>query len=69
MNTLHLQDIVKGKYGRKIAYTDVETITQDNVVKVVGNCIGVFNWNKHIIKYLGLLQRRSADTLSCEKSS
>ena len=32
MNTLHLQDIVKGKYGRKIAYTDVETITQDNVV-------------------------------------
>lgn len=52
MNTLHLQDIVKGKYGRKIAYTDVETITQDNVVKVVGNCIGVFNWNKHIIKYL-----------------
>lgn len=52
MNTLHLQDIVKGKYGRKIAYTDVETITQDNVVKVVGNCIGTFNWNKHIIKYL-----------------
>lgn len=52
MNTLHLQDIVKGKYGRKIAYTDVETIAQDNVVKVVGNCIGVFNWNKHIIKYL-----------------
>ena len=52
MNTLHLQDIVKGKYGRKIAYTDVEAITQDNVVKVVGNCIGTFNWNKHIIKYL-----------------
>lgn len=52
MNTLHLQDIVKGKYGRKIAYTDVETIAQDNVVKVVGNCIGTFNWNKHIIKYL-----------------
>lgn len=52
MNIQHLQDIVKGKYGRKIAYTDVETITQDNVVKVVGNCIGTFNWNKHIIKYL-----------------
>lgn len=46
MNTLHLQDIVKGKYGRKIAYTDVETITQDNVVKVVGNCIGTFNWKQ-----------------------
>lgn len=52
MNTQHLQDIVKGKYGRKIAYTDVETITQDNVVKVVGNCISAFYWNKHIIKYL-----------------
>lgn len=52
MNTRHLQDIVKGKYGRKIAYTDVETITADNVVKVVGENIGTFCWNKYITKYL-----------------
>lgn len=52
MNTMYLQDLVKGVYGRKIAYTDVEVITAENVVKVVGNCIGTFNTNKPVIKYL-----------------
>lgn len=52
MNRLFLQDLVKGKYGRKIAYADVERITEDNILSVVANCIGVFNWNKPIIKYL-----------------
>lgn len=54
MNTMFLQDLVKGIYGRKIAYTDVENITAENVVKVVGSgsCIGVFNLNKPIISYL-----------------
>lgn len=52
MNTMYLQDLVKGVYGRKIAYTDVETITAENVVKVVGSCIGAFNSNKPVIRYL-----------------
>lgn len=52
MNNRTLQDLVRGCYGRKIAYTDVETITRGNVVKVIGDCIGVFYWNKPIIKYL-----------------
>lgn len=52
MNNRTLQDLVRGCYGRKIAYTDVETITANNVVKVIGDCIGVFYWNKPIIKYL-----------------
>ena len=52
MNTMYLQDLVKGVYGRKIAYTDVESITAENVVSVVGSCIGVFNTNKPIISYL-----------------
>lgn len=52
MNTMYLQDLVKGVYGRKIAYADVEAITAENVVKVVGSCIGVFNTNKPIISYL-----------------
>lgn len=52
MNTIYLQDLVKGVYGRKIAYTDAETITAENVVKVVGNCIGTFNANKPVIRYL-----------------
>lgn len=52
MNTMYLQDLVKGQYGRKIAYTSVETITPENVVKVVGSCIGTFNANKPVIRYL-----------------
>lgn len=52
MNRQYLQDLVKGRYGRKIAYTDVEEITEENVVSVVADCIGVFYWNKPIFKYL-----------------
>lgn len=52
MNRLHLQDLVQGCYGRKIAYADVEEITEDNIISVVGSCIGDFNWNKRIFKYL-----------------
>lgn len=52
MNTMYFQDLVRGCYGRKIAYTNVDTITRDNVVKVIGSTIGVFNWNKPVIKYL-----------------
>ena len=51
-NTKPLQEIVRGEYGRKVAYTDVEKITVENVVKVIGDCIGVFNYNKPIIRYL-----------------
>lgn len=36
MNTMYFQDLVRGCYGRKIAYTNVDTITANNVVKVIG---------------------------------
>lgn len=49
---MYLQDLVRGCYGRKIAYTNVETITTNNVVKVIGDCISAFYWNKPIFKYL-----------------
>lgn len=52
MNRMRLQDLVKGEYGRKIAYADVEEITEENVVRVVGGCIGIFNSNKAVFKYL-----------------
>lgn len=51
-NRMYLQDLVKGIYGRRIAYTDVEVITVENVVKVVSDCIGTFNTNKPVIQYL-----------------
>lgn len=52
MNKMYFQDLVRGCYGRKIAYTNVDRITVDNVVKVIGDTIGVFYWNKPVIKYL-----------------
>lgn len=51
-NKMFFQDLVKGSYGRKIAYTDAERIKSDNVVKVIGQCIGVFYGNKSAIRYL-----------------
>lgn len=52
MNTLHLQSLVQGCYGRRISYADVDEITEENIISVVGSCIGDFNWNKTIFKYL-----------------
>ena len=52
MNTMYFQNLVRGCYGRKIAYTNVDTITADNVIKVIGSTVGIFNWNKPVIKYL-----------------
>lgn len=52
MNKRSFNDLVRGCYGRKIAYTNVEMITAKNVVKVIGSCIGAFYWNKMAIKYL-----------------
>lgn len=52
MNNRTLQDLVKGCYGRKIAYTNVERITEDNVISVVNNTIGIFNRNREICEYL-----------------
>lgn len=52
MNVTSFQDLVKGRYGRKIAYTEHESITRDNIMQVIGETIGVFNYNKPVIKYL-----------------
>lgn len=52
-NDKQLNEIVQdGNYGLKVAYTDVEQITADNVVNVVGNTIGIFYRNRRIAEYL-----------------
>ena len=51
-NKMFFQDLVKGSYGRKIAYTDAEKITVENVVRVIGKCIGAFYENRIAIRYL-----------------
>lgn len=52
MNSMYLQDLCRGRFGRKVAYANVDRITEENVVRVVGDCISSFNYNKPIIKYL-----------------
>ena len=52
MNTRPLQDYVKGHYGRKIAYVNVDEITEDNIIKVLNEGVKAHNWNRPIIKYL-----------------
>lgn len=62
-NTMKFQDLVHGVYGRKIAYTDVDKITPQNVVKVIGDCIGVFYGNKIAIRYLWRYYKGDQPTL------
>lgn len=52
MNDRLFKDIVNGKYGRRVLYTREETITQQNIVKVVSDCIGDYYANKRVIRYL-----------------
>lgn len=52
MNNYFFNKIVNGRFGRKIAYTSVPEITEANVVKVVGDCIGIHNFNRAAIRYL-----------------
>ena len=52
MNKNTLQDLVKGKYGRKIAYANVEEVDQSNILEVVGETLGIFYFNKQVTKYL-----------------
>lgn len=51
-NKKQLQDLVKGQYGRKIAYTYVDKITPDNILTVIGKTIGIFYRNRQICEYL-----------------
>lgn len=53
MNIRHFHEIIgSGNYGRKIAYANVDVITEDNIVGIIGKTIGIFNSNKTAIDYL-----------------
>lgn len=67
-NKMYFQDIVNGQYGRKIAYTDVSEINEGNVVKVLGNAIGVFNFNRTAIRYLWNYKNGDQPVLYREKT-
>lgn len=52
MNTMSFNDIVQGNYGRKIAYTNFETIDESNILKVIADTIGIFHTNRVAVRYL-----------------
>ena len=51
-NTMPFNDVVHGVFGRKVLTAPVEAITKDNIVKIVGDCIGDFYFNKTAAAYL-----------------
>ena len=51
-NTINFVDLCRGEFGRKVAYTGVDRITPQNVVKVVADTIGIHNRNRTLIDYL-----------------
>lgn len=52
MNTRTFSDIVRGTYGRKIAYADYEEVTSENIIKIVATGVTALNYNRVTIKYL-----------------
>lgn len=52
MNTISFQDLVKGQYGRRIAYADYEEVTPDNAVAIVSVGVTTLNANRPAIRYL-----------------
>ena len=51
-NSVSFYDLVGGQYGRTTAYTSYDTVTLDNVVKIVSDTIGIHNRNREAIMYL-----------------
>lgn len=52
MNRQHFQDLVKGQYGRKIAYVDFSEVTPGNILKIINEGVSTLNWNRAAIRYL-----------------
>ena len=51
-NRMFFHELVKGNYGRKIAYADVEEVNENNILDIVGDTLGTFYYNKKIADYL-----------------
>lgn len=68
MNDKTFQDLVKGRYGRKTAYVDYTEVNRDNVLKILGDTIGVFNFNKPAVKYLWSYKNGDQPVLYREKT-
>ena len=52
MNKQRFVELCRGDFGRKVATTDVDAITKENVVEVLGSTIHILNLNRPLMKYL-----------------
>ena len=68
-NDRQLHEIMSdADYGLKVAYTDEEEINASNVVKVVGDTIGIFYRNREIADYLWRYKNGDQPVLYREKT-
>lgn len=51
-NRLFFHELTRYKFGRKIAYADAETVTEDNIVKIASEGVSALNYNRIPMKYL-----------------
>lgn len=51
-NRKTFNEVVHGVFGRKILTAPVEVVTKENIVKIIGDCIGDFYFNKTAAAYL-----------------
>ena len=40
-NKMFFHELVKGNYGRKIAYADVEEVNEKNILDIVGDTLSI----------------------------
>lgn len=52
MNNIYFSELVNGHYGRKTVYANVETVTEENIVSIIGKAIGIHYFNRAAIEYL-----------------
>lgn len=69
MNTSTFQDLVRGVYGRKVAYVNYETADESNILKIYAKAASVHNWNRSAIKYLWEYYRGDQPILYREKKT
>lgn len=51
-NKKYFHEVCRGRYGRKVIYSDVKAITKDNVREVLEKALPVHNQNRREIDYL-----------------
>ena len=68
-NNLSFHEIVGGNFGRKTSYANVEKVTEGNILKVMGDTIGNFNFNKRAIQYLWNYKKGNQPALYRTKTS